>query len=116
MKTSMIVNRVENWFDTTDVELDECYIAIQLLERLSTRKKMGLEYNRFKIASIIYDRSSSEAVETIDKAIVLLVARNLISFADKNEGKRKLIITDLGLSTFKAYKEEIKNENIQHKC
>ena len=43
MKASMIVNRIENWFDSTDVELDECYVAIRLLERLSTRKKMGLD-------------------------------------------------------------------------
>lgn len=30
MKTSMIINRADNWFDSTDVELDECYTAIRL--------------------------------------------------------------------------------------
>lgn len=39
MKTSMIINRADNWFDSTDVELDECYTAIRLLERLYTRNR-----------------------------------------------------------------------------
>lgn len=108
MKASMIVNRIENWFDSTDVELDECYVAIQLLGRLSSRKKMGLDYDRFKLSSILYDKSSSEAINVIDKAIVLLISRKLISFDTKNEGKRKLLITDLGESTYRTYKEEVK--------
>lgn len=108
MKTSMIINRADNWFDSTDVELDECYIAIRLLEHLYTRKKMGLDYDRFKLASIIYDRSSSEAISVIDKAIVLLISRNLVCFKAKQEGKRKLLITDQGEFVYKTYKEEMK--------
>lgn len=104
----MIVNRADNWFDTTDVELDECYIAIRLLECLYTRKKMGLDYDRFKLASVIYDRSSSEAISVIDKAIVLLISRNLVCFKAKKEGKRKLIITDHGEFVYNTYKEEMK--------
>lgn len=109
MKTSMIVNRADNWFDSTDVELDECYIAIRLLERLYTRKKMGLDYDRFKLASVIYDRSSTEAITVIDKAIVLLISRNLVCFKSKQEGRRKLIITAQGEFIFNTYKEEMKN-------
>ena len=108
MKTSMIVNRADNWFDSTDVELDECYIAIRLLERLYTRKKMGLDYDRFKLASVIYDRSSAEAITVIDKAIVLLISRNLVCFKSKQEGRRKLIITAQGEFAFNTYKEEMK--------
>ena len=108
MKTSMIINRADNWFDSTDVELDECYTAIRLLERLYTRKKMGLDYDRFKLASVIYDRSSSEAISVIDKAIVLLISRNLVCFKTKKEGKRKLIITDQGEFVYNTYKEEMK--------
>lgn len=108
MKTSMIVNRADNWFDSTDVELDECYIAIRLLERLYTRKKMGLDYDRFKLASVIYDRSSAEAITVIDKAIVLLISRNLVCFKSKQEGRRKLIITAQGEFVFNTYKEEMK--------
>ena len=108
MKTSMIVNRADNWFDSTDVELDECYIAIQLLERLYTRKKMGLDYDRFKLASVIYNRSSSEAITVIDKAIVLLISRNLVCFKSKQEGRRKLIITAQGEFVYNTYKEEMK--------
>lgn len=108
MSTSMIVNRADNWFDSTDVELDECYIAIRLLERLSTRKKIGLDYDRFKLASVIYDRSSSEAIAVIDKAIVILISRNLICFKQKQEGRRKLIITDQGELVYNTYKEEMK--------
>ncbi len=108
MRTSMIVNRADNWFDSTDVELDECYVAIQLLERLYTRKKMGLDYDRFKLASIIYNRSSSEAIDVIDKAIVILISRKLICFKQKQEGQRKLIITKQGEFVYNTYKEEIK--------
>ena len=108
MKTSMIVNRADNWFDSTDVELDECYIAIRLLERLYTRKKMGLDYDRFKLASVLYNRSSSEAITVIDKAIVLLISRNLVCFKSKQEGRRKLIITAQGEFVYNTYKEEMK--------
>ncbi len=108
MKTSMIINRADNWFDFTDVELDECYIAIRLLERLYTRKKMGLDYDRFKLASVLYDRSSAEAIAIVDKAIVLLISRNLVCFRAKHEGKRKLIITDQGEFVYNTYKEEMK--------
>lgn len=108
MKASLIVNRIENWFDSTDVELDECYTAIQLLERLSTRKKMGIDYDRFKLASVLYDRSSSEAIDIIDKAIVLLISRKLVEFDTKKEGRRKLVMTDLGESAYRRYKEEVK--------
>ena len=108
MKASLIINRIENWFDSTDVELDECYVAIQLLERLSTRKKIGLDYDRFKLASVLYDRSSSEAINIIDKAIVLLISRNLVRFDNKKEGRRKLLITDSGEYAYRMYKEEVK--------
>lgn len=73
-----------------------------------TRKKMGLDYDRFKLASVIYDRSSSEAISVIDKAIVLLISRNLVCFKAKQEGKRKLIITDQGEFVYNTYKEEMK--------
>lgn len=108
MKTSMIVNRIENWFDSTDVELDECYIAVKLLEHLSTRKKIGLDYDRLKLASILYNKSSAESIGVIDKAIVILVSRNLISFDAKKEGRRKLLITELGELAYHQYKEEVK--------
>lgn len=69
---------------------------------------MGLDYDRFKLASVIYDRSSSEAISVIDKAIVLLISRNLVCFKAKKEGKRKLIITDQGEFVYNTYKEEMK--------
>ena len=108
MKTLMIVNRADNWFDSTDVELDECYIAIKLLERLYSRKKMGLDYDRFSLSSVLYDRSSSESIAIVDKAIVLLISRNLICFNTKHEGKRKLVITEQGEFAYNKYKEELK--------
>lgn len=108
MKTSMIVNRVDNWFDVADVELDECYVAIRLLECLYTRKKMGFDYDRFKLAYILYGRSSMEAITIIDKAIVILISRKLVCLKNKKEGKRKLIITDQGEFAYNVYKEEMK--------
>lgn len=104
----MIVNRADNWFDSTDVELDECYIAIQILARLYTRKKMGLDYDRFRLASVIYDRASPEAIAVIDKAIVILISRNLICFKSKQEGRRKLVITDQGELIYNTFKEEMR--------
>ena len=59
-------NRADNWFDSTDVELDECYIAIKLLEKLYSRKKMGLDYDRFSLSSVLYDRTSSESIAIVD--------------------------------------------------
>lgn len=107
MKTSMIVNRIDNWFDSIDVELDECYVAIQILERLYTRKKIGLDYDRFKLTSLIYHRSSAESIAVLDKAIVLLISRNLIRLETKKLGMRKLLITGFGESTYRIYKEEV---------
>lgn len=69
---------------------------------------MGLDYNRFKLASVLYNRSISEAITVIDKAIVLLISRNLVCFKSKHEGRRKLIITDQGEFVYNTYKDEMK--------
>lgn len=108
MKTLMIVNRIDNWFDISDIELDECYVAMMLLERLSTRKKIGFDYDRFMLSNILYSRTSSEAIDIVDRAIVLLISRELIIFKNIREGKRKIVITDKGVEAYLSYKEEMK--------
>lgn len=111
MKTSMIINRIEDWFDQTDSELDECYIAIKMLKALSTRTKIGLDYDRFLLSTLLYSRCSEESIMIVDKAIVVLLSRNLVRFEPKKHGNRKLIITDIGQEALKLYEEELKNEN-----
>lgn len=108
MNTLMIVNRIENWFDITDVELDECYTAIQILKKLFTRKKFGLDYDRFKLAITLYNRNSAETIDIIDQSIALLISRNLITIDNKKGGKRKLLITELGEQAYSLYEDEMK--------
>ena len=108
MEALMIVNRIEDWFDLTDVQLDEHYVAMKILEKLSTRKIKGLDYDRFKLSAALSDRCSFESIKIIDNAIVLLISRNLIRFDQKREERRRILITELGESTYLLYKSEIK--------
>lgn len=108
MKTLMIVNRIENWFDLTDVQLDAYYVAMKILGKLYTRKVKGLDYDRFKLSTSLSDRCSFESIKVIDNAIILLLSRNLIRFEQKKESKRKILITELGESTYLLYQSEIK--------
>ena len=83
---------------------------MRILLKLTTRRHAGLAYDRVNLAMGILNRTSIEAIETLDKAIVLLVSRKLIIFDNSQKnGVRKIFITDLGIETVNKYRELMEN-------
>ncbi|MGN8862972.1 hypothetical protein ACTNCE_13795 [Dorea longicatena] len=110
MKTQIIVNRINDWFRIDDLELNIYMLSMRILLKLTTRRHAGLAYDRVNLAMGILNRTSIEAIETLDKAIVLLVSRKLIVFDNSQKnGVRKIFITDLGLETVNKYRELMEN-------
>lgn len=109
MKTQMIVNRIDDWFQVEDLELDDCLVAIEVLKRLSTRKIAGFRYDRVSLSSTILGRNSAEAIKVLDKAIVILFSRNLIIFEEGVNNEKKILITDAGMKAVEEYKELMNN-------
>ena len=110
MKTQIIVNRINDWFRIDDLELNIYMLSMRILLKLTTRRHAGLAYDRVNLAMGILNRTSIEAIETLDKAIVLLVSRKLIVFDNSQKnGVRKIFITDLGLETVTKYRELMEN-------
>ena len=110
MKTQIIVNRINDWFRIDDLELNIYMLSMRILLKLTTRRHAGLAYDRVNLAMGILNRTSIEAIETLDKAIVLLVSRKLIVFDNSQKnGVRKIFITDLGLETVNKYRELLEN-------
>ena len=110
MKTQMIVNRINDWFSIEDLELDIYMLSMNILLKLSTRRCVGLVYDRVNLTITILNRKSVEAIEALDKAVVLLLSRKLIRFDDfQKKGVRKIFITDLGVETTNRYKELMEN-------
>lgn len=110
MKTQIIVNRINDWFRIDDLELNIYMLSMRILLKLTTRRHAGLAYDRVNLAMGILNRTSIEAIETLDKAIVLLVSRKLIIFDNSQKnGVRKIFITDLGLETVNKYRELMEN-------
>lgn len=110
MKTQIIVNRINDWFRIDDLELNIYMLSMNILLKLTTRRHAGLAYDRVNLAMRILNRTSIEAIEKLDKAIVLLVSRKLIIFDNSQKnGVRKIFITDLGLETVNKYRELMEN-------
>lgn len=109
MKTQMIVNRVNDWYQIQDLALDDCFLAMNILQKLSTRRVVGHTYDRIKLVNEIMKRQSSEGIQAIDKAIVILFSRNLIRFEEKKYGEKKMLITDNGVKAIERYEELINN-------
>ena len=110
MKTQIIVNRINDWFRIDDLELNIYMLSMRILLKLTTRRHAGLAYDRVNLAMGILNRTSIEAIETLDKAIVLLVSRKLIVFDNSQKnGVRKIFITDLGIETVNKYRELMEN-------
>ena len=97
-------------FRIDDLELNIYMLSMRILLKLTTRRHAGLAYDRVNLAMGILNRTSIEAIETLDKAIVLLVSRKLIVFDNSQKnGVRKIFITDLGLETVNKYRELMEN-------
>lgn len=111
MNTTMIINRMDNWFVFNDVYNDPFFVAITLLERLSGRPKMGLEYNRLDLIGKLKHEKSQKSLESIDKAIILLSSKSLIRIKDDAQKmcSSTLYITPKGLVTLEKFRKEMKN-------
>lgn len=108
MKTKMIINRENDWFQVEDVELNICSISMALLEVLNRRPIKGLLYDRIKIAHDILKRNSAEIVKAVDDSICVLLSKNLIDFGNAKDSHQRILITELGKSALNEYKELIK--------
>jgi hypothetical protein len=111
MITRMIINRNYDWFEISDLNTDCFYISIKILDKLSKRQKLGLDYNTVIISKIITGRSGFKLMETISSSITILLSRNLIRFKQEDGLLKKMFLTPLGLEVLNEYKEVIKNEN-----
>jgi len=105
----MIVNRISEWYQFADVTSDPSYMAMLLLEKLSTRLRLGVVYDRMKITSSLINQRNSAAINVADNAIMLLISRGLITIEAKKNFEKTLIITELGQKAFADYKEVLKN-------
>ncbi|MEO4022045.1 hypothetical protein VKA11_20790 [Bacillus paranthracis] len=111
MNTTMVINRMDNWFVFNDVYNDPFYVAITLLERLFSRPKMGLEYNRLDIIGKLKHEKSQKSLESIDKAIILLSSKSLIRIQDnaKKMCTSTLYITPKGVLALEEFRKEMEN-------
>lgn len=108
MRTKMIINRLTDWFQVEDVELNVCSLSMTLLDVLNRRPIQGLTYDRVNLAYEILNRKSAETIKAVDESICILVSRNLITFENKKNGQQTIFITELGMSALNEYKELIK--------
>lgn len=113
MKTKrMIINRVTDWYNVIDVQSNPFYLSMIILEKLSTRQKLGIKYDRVAISSLIAKQRNSTIVEMIDQAIVILVSRNLIKIDEGTSRSKTLMITESGIDALNKYREVLNpNEN-----
>lgn len=112
MITTLIVNRLDDWFIFEDTHNDPFYLAISILEKLSTRLKIGLNYNRIDLIKRTSTEKSVDALRALDQAIILLTSRSLIEVREneKGFGSTMFISTD-GLDVLKSFRKEIKAWN-----
>lgn len=110
MKTrKIIINRTDNWFTNIDIKIDPYYMAISILEKLSTNLQRGIKYNIFDISMKIGNEANSEILDIIDQSIEILVSRGLIRFEKMLEVNKTIFITELGEKALEEYKEILKN-------
>ena len=101
----LIINRLDEWFNTEFPEYDHFYICMKLLEKLSTNQKRGLVYDKLTLIKIISQSSSHEMIVAMDKAVIYLITRGLIEKRKISDFRCDLFITDIGLSTLEKFKE-----------
>lgn len=107
----LIINRLNEWFNTDYPEYDHYYICIKLLEKLSTNQKRGLLYDKLSLVNLISTSSNREMMVAIDKAIIYLISRGLIEKRKISDFKIKLYITELGIKTYNEFKEKLHEIN-----
>lgn len=105
----LIINRIEDWFDTEFPELDNYYICAKLLEKLNTNRKRGITYDKLSLINIVSLSKSKEMMKSIDKAVIFLISRGLIEKKKISDFRIDLFITQLGIETLNRIGEK-KNE------
>ncbi|MCT4477727.1 hypothetical protein N0U24_11240 [Peribacillus frigoritolerans] len=108
MSITMIVDRTDNWFVFDDIEGDPYYQAIQILEQLISKPKLGLKYSRINILKILKNEQSIDAIKILDKAIILLCSRSLIKIEAKSNYNAVLLITNKGVEALAQFRKELK--------
>ncbi|WP_010245357.1 hypothetical protein [Acetivibrio cellulolyticus] len=115
MITKMLISRKTDWFFYEDAKLDPFYFAMQILDKLSTRPKLGLKYKRIDLIYLMTSKRGKEALKTLDNSVVLLLSRCLIKIESSKDLGTTLYITDKGLDALAIYRREVKNANSQNK-
>ncbi|PWW30558.1 hypothetical protein DFO73_103452 [Cytobacillus oceanisediminis] len=116
MNSTMIVNRTTDWFVFDDIHNDPFYLSILLLEKLSTRTKMGLKYDRLQLINDLVDQKSVKSLKTLDQAIVLLSSRSLIELKTHKDGLTTTIyINEKGKRALEGFRKELKNATSKNK-
>lgn len=107
----LIINRLDEWFNTEFPEYDHYFICVKLLEKLSTNQVKGVDYDKISLIRLISPSGNHEMMISLDKAIVYLISRGLIEKRKISDFRCKLHITKLGLSAYKKFKEKINEIN-----
>ena len=107
----LVISRIDDWYIKQSSELDPYYLSNSILEKLSTRQKKGLIYDKLKIINMIKSKQNLQVIESFDKAIIMLVCKGLITRIKVSDFRSDLFITDLGLKTLKAIKERMHEIN-----
>ncbi len=108
MKNEMLISRFDKWFQYVDSELDYYYLAYKIMETLHNRPKSGLVYNRLELIREVSNRSSSESLRSLDQAITILKAKDVICFIKENELKTRIFLTEYGKEKFMECKGKLK--------
>lgn len=107
----IVINRINDWFNTEFPELDHYYICMKLLEKLKGNQKKGLVYDKLSLIRLVSPSSNQEMMGNLDKAIVYLLSRGLIEKRKITDFRWDLFITPLGLEEYGRFKEKINETN-----
>ena len=102
----IIINGMSDWYRVTSINADPFYTAITILDKLSTRTKAGIKYNRREISIDIMEQTNEEVINTLDKAITLLISRQLVTL-EQHKNRKVIMITTAGQAALTRFKEEL---------
>lgn len=102
----LIINRIDEWFDTDYPELDIYFVCAKLLEKLNTNKIRGIVYDKLSLINLVTLSRSKEMMQTIDKSIIYMLSRGLIEKKKVSDFRTDLFITELGVETLHKIKEK----------
>ena len=101
----VIINRVDDWYINQFSDTDPYFLAKNLLEKLSSRRKRGLIYDRLRLIETVNSHKNIKILESFDKAIIILICKGLIQRVKVSDFRSDLFITDLGVDALKKIKE-----------